>query len=83
MTDEAQDSTWVDQADEPDFPAAVIEAASAGQSTLGPKLAELRDVRQPFPNGLAPSAADRWIADGGERPRTPSKPDGSEDDRDG
>ena len=45
------------------IPERVLAAAVAGQATLGDKLAALRSLREPFPSGVGPAAADRWISD--------------------
>ena len=59
-------SGWIVEVDAAVLPEALIEAASASQATLGPKLNELRAVRQPFPDGDAPASAQRWIDHGGD-----------------
>ena len=78
MTDSSPRGTWVVRVDQPDIPDRVIEAAAAGQATLGPKLGELRATRQRFPDGVAPAAADRWIAEGGEPRPSRETPGGVE-----
>jgi hypothetical protein len=74
-TDGSTDAGWVVR-DEPELPQPVIDGATAAQATLAAKLAELRAGREPYPGGIDPAAADRWIADGGPTPR----PDRGSDD---
>lgn len=63
MMDGSPDSGWVVR-DELDLPDQIVRAATDAQATLSDKLAALRDLAEPFPNGTDPAAADRWIEDG-------------------
>lgn len=76
MTYGSTDTGWVVR-DETELPQSVIDGAAAAQATLAAKLAELRAVREPFPGGIDPAGADRWIADGGSTPRSGGGPDES------
>jgi hypothetical protein len=67
-TDGSTDAGWVVR-DERELPQSVIDGAAAAQATLAAKLAELRAGREPFPGGIDPAAADRWITDGGATAR--------------
>jgi len=79
MTDSPTRSHWVIEAGQPFLPDAVISAAAEAQATLDAKLAELRAHHEPFPGGVGPVAADRWVANAGDpaatRPSTGSAHD--------
>ena len=47
------------------IPEGILAAAAEAQATLGEKLAQLRSLSEPFPDGVGPTAGDRWISDAG------------------